>query len=171
MHLVTPRLNIRPYEEGDQADFYEIFSDPVVMRDCEPPYDWETSAGWLQRFIRDPIAYAVALKDSGKMIGHALFKQLPGEEAGIYEIGWIYNRRFWRQGYAFEAARAQIAYGFEHLNLHKVCAETIDPVKSVPLMKKLGMKEEGVFRQHTRDLQGNWADLHWYAILRSDWQA
>ncbi len=53
----------------------------------------------------------------------------------------------------FEAARAQIAYGFEHLNLHKVCAETIDPVEVRPLMKKLGMKEEGVFRQHTRDLQ------------------
>ena len=168
MRLETQRLLIRPYEAGDLNDFHEIFSDEEVMRECEPPYSLEKCREWLNYFIRNPVAYAVALKDGGKVIGHALFKQLPGEEAGIHEIGWIYSRRFWRQGYAYEAARALIDYGFGSLGLHKVCAETIDRVKSVPLMKKLGMQEEGVFRRHTKNQAGRWADLYWYAILNPD---
>lgn len=165
MQLETARLIIRPYEATDLDDFHEIFSDETVMRDCEPSYDRKASQKWLDYFIKNPIASAVVLKETGKLIGHALFKQLPGEEAGIYEIGWIYNRRFWRRGYAYEAAQAQMDEGFERLKLHKICAQTIDPVKSVPLMKKLGMREEGIFRQHTRDNLGNWADLYWYAAL------
>lgn len=57
-------------------------------------------------------------------------------------------------------------HGFDTGGLHKVCAETIDPVKSVPLMEKLGMVREGLFRQHTKDpVTGRWADLYWYAAL------
>lgn len=170
LSLTTARLLIRPYAQSDLDDFEEIFSDAEVMRECVPPYTREQCARWLNRFIKDPIAFAVELRRTGKMIGHALFKQLPGEEEGIYEIGWIYNRRFWRQGYAFEAARALMDYGFGALKLHKICAETIDPLKSVPLMKKLGMREEGVFRQHTRSPEGAWADLYWYAALRTEWE-
>lgn len=65
------------------------------------------------------------------------------------------------------AAQAQIAHGFGALKLHKVCAETIDPVRSVPLMKKLGMHQEGVFRKYAKDNNGDWVDVHWYAILNS----
>ena len=166
MHLTTERLTIRPYTDADLSDFYEIFSDPIVMRDCEPPYDLEKSRHWLRYFIENPIAFAVVENAGGKLIGHALFKQLPGEADGIYEIGWIYNRAFWRQGYAYEASRALIDYGFDALALHKICAEPIDPVKSAALMEKLGMRREGLFHRHTKDNEGRWADLYWYAILR-----
>ncbi len=82
MHLVTPRLNIRPYEEVTRQTFTRSSPDPVVMRDCEPPYDWKPAQGGSSA-PRDPIAYAVALKDSRKMIGHALFKQLPGRSGHL----------------------------------------------------------------------------------------
>lgn len=163
--LQTERLTIRGYAEGDLPDFYEIFSDPEVMRCCEPIYSREKAERWVRYFIQNPIAFAVAENASGKMIGHTLFKQLPGEAEGIYEIGWIYNRAFWRHGYAFEASRALIGYGFGALRLHKICAETIDPIKSVPLMRKLGMAPEGLFRAHARDPAGRWADVYWYAVL------
>ncbi len=164
--LITQRLILRPYLKKDLADFHEIFSDEAVMRHCEPPYSWSDCRKWLDYFITHPIARAVVEKNSGKVIGHALFKQLPGEEAGIWEIGWIFNQAFWQKGYAFEAAQALMAYGFSSLQLHKICAQTIDPVKSVSLMKKLGMEREGVLRQHTKAPDGSWADVHWYAALR-----
>ncbi|MDD4079826.1 MAG: GNAT family N-acetyltransferase [Eubacteriales bacterium] len=169
MTIATQRLIIRPYEEGDLKDFHEIFSNEAVMRFCEPPYSHADSQKWLGYFIQNPIAFAVVLKSGGKAIGHALFKQLPGEEQGIWEIGWIFNQAFWRRGYAFEAASTLMAYGFETLKLHKICAETTDPEKSVPLMKKLGMQEEGVFRQHTKGNDGSWADLYWYAALAPEY--
>lgn len=165
MWLETDRLIIRNYQPDDLEDFHAIFSDPVVMAQCEPPYDRAASEKWLRYFVENPIAFGVVEKRSGTLVGHALFKQLPLEEEGIWEIGWIYAQAYWRRGYAYEAARALMDHGFEALNLHKVCAETIDPVKSVPLMEKLGMVREGAFQQHTLDPQGNWADLYWYAAL------
>lgn len=166
MRLETGRLLIRPYRMDDLEDFYAIFSDPEVVAQCETPYDRAASEKWLAYFVEHPIAFAVVEKQPGRVIGHALFKQLTGEKDGVWEIGWIYNRAFWRKGYAYEAARAQIDDGFERLGLHKVCAETIDPVKSVPLMGKLGMEREGVFRQHTKHpVTGEWTDLYWYAAL------
>lgn len=165
MYIRTPRLVIRDYSPADWQDLHDIFSDPVVMRECEPTYTPEQTREALASYIRKDIAYAVTLAENGKVIGHALFAQLPPpDERGIYEIGWIYNQHYWRQGYAFEAAAALIHYGFQELKLHKVIAETIDPVRSVGLMKKLGMTHEGTFRAHTRDLDGKWADLYWYAI-------
>lgn len=168
MYIRTKRLVIRDYSPSDWRDLHEIFSDPVVMKECEPAYSEEQTRDALDYFIKKSIAYAVCLADSGKVIGHALFNQLPPpDEEGVYEIGWIYNRNYWRNGYAFEAAKALIDYGFQELKLHKICAETIDPVKSVGMMKKLGMNHEGTFRSHTKDLDGNWVDLYWYAICNA----
>ena len=165
MLIHTERLTIRDYSPADWQDLHEIFSDPEVMAQCEPVYTEQRTREALAYFIDRNIAFAVTLRDSGKVIGHALFSQLPApEETGIYEIGWFYNREYWRQGYAFEASHALIDYGFRQLRLHKIIAETIDPVKSVSLMRKLGMSHEGTFRSHTKDLQGNWTDLYWYGI-------
>ena len=53
---------------------------------------------------------------------------------------------------------------------HKVFAETIDAVKSVGLMQKLGMQLEGIQRSQTRDNHGNWADLYFHGLLEEDWR-
>ena len=165
MYIKTDRLIIRDYSPADWQDLYEIFSDPIVMRECEPLYTKEKTREILDFFIRKSIAYAVVLTDTGKVIGHALFSQLPPpDEEGTYEIGWIYHRDYWGRGYAYEAAKALVDHGFRVIGLHKICAETIDPVKSVGLMKKLGMSHERTFPGHTRDPDGNLSDLYWYAI-------
>ncbi|MBQ7002119.1 MAG: GNAT family N-acetyltransferase [Oscillospiraceae bacterium] len=164
MLIRTQRLCIREYSPADLSDLHEIFSDLEVMRHCEPVYDEEKTRQTLAYFLDSKIAYAVTLAQSEKVIGHLLFHQLPMEEAGIYEIGWFFNRAYWHQGYAYEACSAMIDYGFRELQLHKLCAETIDPVRSVALMKKLGMSHEGTFRSHTRAPDGRWADVYWYAI-------
>ena len=169
MYLQTERLIIRDYSPSDWQDLHEIFSDPTVMKECEPAYTEEQTREALAYFIEKDIAYAVTLANSSKVIGHALFAQLPPpDEKGIYEIGWIYNRAHWGRGYAYEASNALIGYGFQELNLHKITAETIDPVKSVGLMKKLGMSHEGTFRAHMKNLDGNWSDLYWYAICNPE---
>lgn len=168
MQIQTQRLTIRNYREEDWVDTLEIFSDPQAMAFCEPPYDAEKTRELVSYFAQNPIAFAVVLRETGKVIGHALFKQLPGEADGVFEIGWIYNRAYWRQGYAGEGSRALLEYGFRELGLHKVCAETIDPVKSVGLMKKLGMVYEGTFHSHTRNPAGQWCDVVWYAILNPE---
>ena len=78
---------------------------------------------------------------------------------------------YWRQGYAFESCKAVIDYAFNSMNIHKIFAEAIDGIKSVNLMKKLGMKQEGIQRSQTKDNFGNWVDLYFYGILAEDTKA
>lgn len=169
MILKTERTFVRDFSLDDLGDLHEIFGNDEVMKNCEPAYDRQKSLEFLQDFcIGKQGGLACALKETGKVIGYILFKE---GEPGVYEIGWIFNRNYWKMGYAYEACHALMDYVFDSLNAHKVFAEAIDGVKSVGLMKKLGMKPEGIWRKHTLDNDGNWADLYFYGMLREDWAA
>lgn len=168
MYIETSRMIIRDFTPADARDLYEILGDDETMACCEPAYDLEKTKAFLSAFCIDRKgAVAAVQKESGKMMGYILFHAC-GE--GVYEMGWIYNRRFWRQGYAYESCKAVIDYAFENLSVHKIFAEAIDAVKSVGLMRKLGMQPEGIQRGQTRDRYGNWADLHLYGLLEEDWK-
>jgi len=170
MYLETDRMVLRDFTIDDLDDFQEIFGDAEVMKHTEPPYDREKSKEFLKDFCieREPKgAFAAVLKETGKVIGYVLFNSV--DEPEIYEIGWIFNKSYWRCGYAYEICSRLISYGFEEMELHRICAEAEDVGKSVPFMKKLGMREEGVFRKHTKSSDGRWCDLYWYAILREDY--
>ncbi len=159
---------IRDFAPEDAADLHDIFGDDVTMENCEPAYDFEKTKEFLTSFcIGQNGAVAAVHKESGKMIGYILFNEV---NEGVYEMGWIYNRNFWRQGLAFESCKAVIDYAFVELKAHKVFAETIDVVKSVGLMNKLGMRLEGIQRSQTKDNHGNWADLYFYGLREEDWR-
>ena len=166
MRIETERLAIRDFNASDANDLYEILGDAETMQNCEPAYDFERTRKFLEEFcIAKKGAFAAALKDSGKVIGYILFNSW-GD--GVYEIGWIFNKKYWRQGYAYEACCELMTYGFREMNVRKVVAEAIDAEKSVPLMEKLGMKCEGIQRSREKDCLGNRADLYLYGILKSD---
>ena len=172
MYLETPRLIVRDFTPEDAADLYEIFGDAETMENCEPAYGFEKTQKFLEEFcIGRKGAVAAIHKESGKVIGYILFKSLGEDPAeDVYEIGWIFNKAYWRQGYAYESCSRVIDYAFSQLHAHKIMAEAIDGVRSVSLMKKLGMKQEGVQRSHTGDNRGGWADLHLYGLLREEWE-
>ncbi len=166
IQLKTHRLLIREFTMADADDLHEILGDAETMLNLEPAYDFEKTKAFLQDFCIGRRGAVAAENQSGKLIGYILCNEVdPGE----YELGWIIHRSFWRQGYAYEACKAVIDYVFRELNAHKVFAETIDGVKSVGLMQKLGMKLESVQRSQTKDNDGNWADLYFYGLLREEW--
>lgn len=168
MYIETERLVLRDFRETDLNDLQAIFGDAEAMRHIEPPYTIEMTGEFLRDFcISQKNALAVEQKSTGQMISYLLFK--PCGEPDVYEIGWIFRRSCWRQGFAYESCSALMEHAFVERNIHKIFAETIDGIKSVGLMRKLGMQLEGVHRSETRDLDGNWADLHFYGILRSDY--
>ena len=168
MHIETSRMIIRDFIPEDAADLHEIFGDIETMKNCEPAYDFEKTESFLTSVcIGRKGAVAAVHKESGKMVGYILFNEL---EEGVYEMGWFFNRRFWRQGYAYESCKTVIDYAFGELKAHKVFAETIDAVKSVTLMQKMGMQLEGIQRSQTKNLHGNWADLYFYGLLEDEWR-
>lgn len=158
IYIETERMMIRSFTADDADDLYEILGDDQTMANCEPAYDFEKTEQFLSSFcIGRNGAVAAVHKDSGKVIGYILFHET---DECVYEIGWIFNRRFWRQGYAYESCKAVIDYAFTEIKAHKVFAETIDAVKSVGLMQKLGMLLEGIQRSHTKDTHSQWVDLY-----------
>lgn len=158
MKLETQRLLIREFVPGDARDLYEILGDKETMAYSEPPYSFEQTRAFLAEFcIEKRGALAAVEKESGKVIGYLLFKAL---EEGVYELGWFFNRAYWRRGYAWEACSAVKEYAFAELRARKIVAETIDTQRSVPLMEKLGMVREGAER--VRAPWGDWTQLYLY---------
>ena len=166
MNIETGRIIIRDFTMNDIHDMQDILGDAEAMKNCEPAYTIEQTADFVQKFcIEKRGAVAAIHKDTGKAIGYILFNEF---DESVYEMGWFFNRAFWGQGFAYESCKAVIDYAFDTMNAHKVFAETIDGMKSVNLMKKLGMKLEGVQRSQTKDNFGNWADVYFYGLLSED---
>lgn len=159
----TNRLIIRDFEMTDAEDLQEILGDEETMKYCEPAYDIEKTKSFLKNFCIDRKgAVAAVLRETNKLIGYILFIET---EQDVYEIGWFFNRKYWRQGYAFEACSEVLDYAFAECCADRVFAETTDTNKSVNLMKRLGMRFEGV--QHlSEDCFGNSAELHIYGITK-----
>ena len=137
----TKRTVLREFCPGDLDDLYAILGDGQVMKHLEPPYDREKTGQFLRDFcMARKGALAVEHKADRRVIGYLLFND--SAAPGVYEMGWIFNRAYWGRGYAYETCAALIDYAFSALNARKIWAETVDGVKSVGLMKKLGMRPE-----------------------------
>ena len=96
MNIETPRMIIRDFTPDDAADLHDIFGDDETMENCEPAYDFEKTKEFLTSFcIGRNGAVAAVHKESGKMMGYILFNEF---DKGVYEMGWIYNRNYWRLG-------------------------------------------------------------------------
>lgn len=167
MYIVSERLILRDFQHTDISDLFEIFGDAETMRHVEPPFTLEKTRRFLEGFcIVKRGAFAAVEQSSGKVVGYILFNSVSGN--GVFEIGWVFNRKFWGNGYAYEICSELLMHAFCEMSAHKVFAETIDKQKSVRLMRKLGMKREGVQRKHERDCNGEWADLYYYGILNEE---
>ncbi len=168
IHFETERTLVRDFVPEDFHNLHEILSDPLVMEHAEPAYNEKQTRHFLEDFcIGKQGGLAVVLKAENKVIGYVLFSDRL--EKSVYEIGWFFNRKYWRQGLAFETLSGLFAYAFHQRKAHKLFAETIDDVKSTKLMKKLGMTLEGVQKQQVRDSDGAWRDLYYFSLLREDY--
>lgn len=170
MHIVTERLVIREFESSDWQDVLQYTSDPVVMKYMpEAVFTEELAKQFLEQNKGEQAKnYAVMLKTKQQVIGHIVFHPWFGEHT--HEIGWIFNSSHQNKGYATEAARAMLQYGFEVLNMHRVIA-TCQPenIPSYRVMEKLGMRREGHFKQCI-PYGDVWWDEYYYAMLRSEWR-
>ena len=98
----------------------------------------------------------------GLKLSHPKFKSA--------EIWYKIHSSYWGKGYATEAVKAVLRFGFETLKLHRIeagCA--IANVGSIKVLEKSGMALEGR-RREILPLKSGWSDNFSYAILESDYQ-
>ena len=168
--IETARLIIRSFESDDVQAVHEYTSDAAVMTYIPGgPLSEEQVRSFLVERVEDQAkAVAVVLKAEDRLIGHMPFHLWYAPRT--YEIGWLFNRRYYGQGYATEAAAALLRYGFETLGLHRMIA-TCQPenVASWRVMEKIGLRREGHFRQCIANDDGTWWDEYFYALLEEEW--
>lgn len=166
MDIITPRLTLRPFDMADAPALQAILGDAETMTYLEPPYDPPKTEAFLRDFcIARKGALAAALRETGRVIGYLLFKEI---ESGIYELGWVFHRGYWRQGYASEASEALLHHAFEALRARKVVAETVDAVKAAGLMRRLGMRQVGAERLASPDHDGQ--ELLLFELSREEYR-
>ena len=85
------------------------------------------------------------------------------------EVGYIFHPDAHGQGYASEAARALLAFGFEVMGLHRIYARCdARNAASERVMQRLGMRKEAHFREHMQ-VKGSWDEELIYALLEGEY--
>lgn len=176
--LETRRLRLRPFRPEDRDDVHAYGSDPMVSRFMVwgPNTDEETDAFLGKaiegqgRWPRTDVGLAMELKATGRVVGSIRLWVVDPDQRTA-EIGYTLARPLWRKGLTFEAAQALMAVGFETLGLHRIVA-TCDLRNrgSWGVMRKLGMRREGLMRQE-RMVKAAWRDTYLYALLADEWAA
>jgi RimJ/RimL family protein N-acetyltransferase len=172
----TERLVLRAFTQADARRVQELasaFEVADTTGHMPHPYldgmaeDW--IGGHADEFVRgEGATFAITVSATGEVIGAIGLTIHPRDRRA--EMGYWVGVPYWNRGYATEAARALLQYAFRDLGLNRVYASHFsrNPA-SGRVMRKAGMKYEGVLREHFV----RWTlpeDLVCYGILRQDWE-
>ncbi len=84
------------------------------------------------------------------------------------DMGYGLNSDFYGRGYATEAARAVLDFGFNDLGLHRIWATVdVNNDASRRVLERIGMKREGILRKD-KLVRGRWRASYLYAILEDE---
>jgi aminoglycoside 6'-N-acetyltransferase len=112
----------------------------------------------------------VSLASSGTLIGDAALRTVEADGCQA-ELGFTFAAPYQGQGYATEAVRAVVQYGFGKLAMHRVFSRTdARNLRSQRLLERLGFRLEGELREITW-FKGAWTTDLLYAQLESEWRS
>jgi len=174
--IITPRLSIREYTKADFVGVHAYSEDSETVRFMTwGPNTPEDTRAFIQLAISQQVIeprvnyhFIVTMKGIEQVIGGCgIHIRRPAHRGA--EIGYCFNKQYWRQGYATETMGALLKFGFETLQMHRIIA-TCDSgnIGSERVMQKSGLRKEAYFVQELWQ-KGRWRDSLLYAILESEW--
>jgi RimJ/RimL family protein N-acetyltransferase len=146
--LETERLIIRSWiPECDAEQAFVIYNDPEVTHFLGSRVTSVESQRLRLINENGNGSWAIVEKETTTIVGTILLEQLPDKDGLLtqdYEVGWHLRRASWGKGYATEAGRAMLNYGFSVLNLPVIYA-VVKPGHhaSIRVTERLGMKPIG----------------------------
>jgi RimJ/RimL family protein N-acetyltransferase len=179
--LTTARLTLRGFGDADRAPFAAMNGDPLVMEHFPAPLSRAESDAFVDRIVRrwedDGLGlWAVERREDHRFLG---FTGLVVEYSGMpfgpaIEIGWRFAAGAWGSGYATEAARAALRYGFEVAGLDEIMSWTVPAnLASRRVMERIGMVHDPADDfDHPRHLANDRIRRHVrYRLSRDQWAA
>ncbi len=173
--LETERLRLRPFSFDDEAAVFALVSDPEIAHFVRfdahrTPAETRAFLELVERYYRrgEPFAWGIVRREDERLIGSCGFVSQAGEKKSA-EIGYWLGKPYWGKGYAVEAARTLVHFGFEQMNLERVEAKCfVENRAGQRVIEKLGMKLEGTDRSEM--IKGAYPELNMYGISREDWR-
>lgn len=155
MSLRTRRLFLRPIAVSDAEPLFAARGDPEVMRFWDWPAQKNAAdvAAVIENHAREiadgsVLWWAVALSCDGPAIGECDLSEIDRHHRRA-ELGFLFARAYWHQGYASEAAAAVMHYGLDVLRLERLWARIhAGNEASVRLIERLGFAREGLLKAH-----------------------
>jgi [ribosomal protein S5]-alanine N-acetyltransferase len=175
--IETERLRLRPLTLEDAPTVQQLAGrrEIAAMTLSIPhPYSLEQAQDWLAKRLSavaegKTAVFGIVLKGTGRLIGAVGLGEIDADHSRA-EMGFWIGVDWWGQGYATEASRAVVRYGFEQLKLNRIYAHhmTKNPA-SGRVLERVGLRREGLLRQAMRKF-GQFEDVILYAVLREDWR-
>lgn len=182
--LETERLIMRPLRISDASRLQSLLNDKELAsntRSIPFPYPEGEAERWIasQLALSPESAFVTAIlrkPESGSDADSIEVGELIGgaglaidEEQHRAELGYWLGRPFWGDGLCTEAVRRILDHGFQTIGLNRIYAEHLvrNPA-SGRVLEKVGMKREGMLRQHARKW-GVFEDVFVCGMLASDW--
>lgn len=169
--LETPRLALREFSEGDVSELVPLIGAREVAATTlriPHPYEEKHAREFLASQAKEKeLRLGIRLRGGGRLVGGIGLH--PEMEQHRAELGYWIGVPFWGNGYATEAAREVVRYGFEELKLNRIFAtHFVGNDASARVLQKIGMRYEGCMRQAVFRW-GKFIDLKLYAILREEY--
>lgn len=176
--LETKRLVLRNWRTEDREPFFNIMSDPEVMKYFLTTYDRLQSNAVIEKMRALIIhqgwgVWAIERKNDNALLGMlGLYK---GDSdfpfSPFVEVLWRLRKDCWGQGYATEGAKAVLDFAFNTLKLNEVVAFTsIHNKRSENVMRRLGMSNANANFFHPRVDPKHWLSEHvLYKVTREEW--
>jgi RimJ/RimL family protein N-acetyltransferase len=176
--IVTERLVLRPFDRADLDEVMAYHALPDVQRYL----DWKARDRvegkqalkhlcdqTILRRPGDTLSLAIVRGSDERLMGQVSLRWSDAT-AQQAELRFVLNSMFRGQGYATEAARAAVDFGFDHYHVHRIFARVDGRNQaSAKLLRSLGMRLEAHFREHAL-FQGEWDEELHFAILDREWQ-
>jgi len=146
--LRTARLLLRSWRDDDLEPFAALNADPDVMRWFPSTMTREQSDALVerQRALHEERGWGLWAVESPEGFAGFVGLNEPRFEAHFtpaVEVGWRLARHAWGKGYATEAARAAVAFGFDELGLDEIVSfTTVGNERSRRVMERLGMTRD-----------------------------
>ena len=175
--LSTGRLILRKMTSDDAKTLFQFWSDHEITKymNMNSFVNIEQALhmiNFLNRLFKnkDGIRWAIIRKEDNTLIGTCGFNSWV-KRSSRGEIGYELGQEYWGKGYATEALKEVIRFGFEETRLNRVEAFVVpEASRSINVLEKLNFKKEGTLREY-----GYWNNRYWsehvYALLRKEWVA
>ena len=171
--IETERLLMRPWAESDIPALIPLIGTREVAATTlriPHPYTHDDAVAFL-RHCREldeeatGIRLAVLLRDGPTLCGG--IGLVANRKHNHAELGYWLGVPYWRKGYATEAARAVVEYGFRELKLHRIFASHFpNNPASGRVLQKIGMTHEGTLKEHVMKWD-KFYDIEMYGMVRS----